>query len=98
MKLFIASLFLLSLSAYAQVVHEPKLVAEPKGVTATKTSPFCLAFDKAQGFTRCETSEIICYRFGKLEQCYPKPPQTAAAPASKPAPASVPVPTTAVKK
>lgn len=42
--------------------------------TATPVPPkFCVMIDKSNNFARCETVEIVCYRFGKLEQCYPKP-------------------------
>lgn len=55
--------------------------AAPKGLE--KSSDWCYVFDKKQNFVRCETGELICYRFGKFENCYPKPKVDATAPVTK---------------
>lgn len=74
-------LFAVSFSAFA-------------GPTPAPTAPpqFCATLDKGEHFTRCETLEIICYRFGKSETCYPR------AQAPRPQPTATPTPTPEAKK
>lgn len=81
-------LFLISLAA---VAAEPKsehpahdLKPNETIKALEKTSPFCFIFDKKQNFIRCETGEIICYRFDKFEQCYAKPTAPLPQPTSTP--------------
>ncbi len=53
---------------------------------------FCLQLDKKVGFSRCETTEVICYLSKGGEVCWSKPV------ASNASPAPAPSPSPAVKK
>lgn len=75
MKIILGILFCMSAFAAAPSPSPAPVAKEAAAPKLKTTSPYCWEFDAKQGFIRCESVEIICYRFGKFEQCYPKPPK-----------------------
>ncbi len=53
----------------------------------------CLYLDDKTGFSRCETSEVVCYESRGGQACWPKPePKPSAAPQAQAAPLPTPMP------